>query len=94
MKARYVSFDYNTTGGSNITNNPLPNHSGPKINAFTEDSTASMKAKVSNVKTPMEDVYKALIRAKIFHPRETKMIEGEEDQNGAIGHQYCQYHAN
>ena len=82
MKARYVSFDYNTTGGSNITNNPLPNHSRPKINAFTEDSTTSVKAKVSNVKTPMEDVYKALIQAKILHLRKTEMIKGKKTKTG------------
>ena len=61
MKARYVSFDYNTTSGPNITNNPLPNHPRPKLNALTENSMGSMRTRVNNVKTPMGDVYRALI---------------------------------
>ena len=69
MKAGYVSFNYNASGVSNITNNPLPNHPGPKINALTEDSTGSLKIRVSDVKKPMENVYKALVLAKILHPR-------------------------
>ena len=93
MKANYVSFDYNALGGPNITNNPLPNHLGPKINALIGDSTGSLKTRVSNVKTLMESVYKALILAKIFHPKETE-ITREEKQNRAVYDQYCQYHAN
>ena len=91
MKAGYISFDYNTSGGPNITNNPLPNHPGAKINALMEDSIGFVKTKVSDVKMT---IYRALIQAKVLYPRETKMIKGEENQNGAIGHQYCQYHAN
>ena len=61
------------------TSNPLPNHPGPKINALIEDSIGSLKTKVSDVETPIEDVYKALILAKILHLEETKMIRREED---------------
>ena len=43
MKTRYVSFDYNTTSGPNVTSNPLPNHPGPKINAMMEDLTGLVK---------------------------------------------------
>ena len=93
MKADYVSFDYNVMGGLNITSNPLPNHPRPKINALIEDSTRSVKTRVSNVKMPMKNVYKALILAKILHPKETKMIKGE-GQSETICYQYCQYHAN
>ena len=93
MKVRYVSFNYNVAGGLNVTNNPLPNHSGPKINALTEDSIESLKTRVNNVKTPMENVYKALTLAKVLHLEETKMIKGEEGQNRTVCNQYCQYHA-
>ena len=78
MKAEHVSFNYNALGGPNITNNPLSNHLGPKINALTEDSIGSLKTKVSNVKTLMENVYKVLVLAKIIHSRETKMTKGEK----------------
>ena len=69
MKADYVSFDYNATGGSNVTSNPLPNHPGPKINALMENSIGSVKTRVSNVKTPMENVYKVLIQAKVLYQK-------------------------
>ena len=78
MKAGYVSFDYNATSGPNVTSNHLPNHPGPKINALTEDSTGSVKTRVSNVKTPMKNVYEALVLAKILYSEETKMIQEEE----------------
>ena len=93
MKVGYVSFDYNAAGGLNVTSNPLPNHPGPKINALTEDSTESVKTRVTNVKTPIEKVYKALIQAKIFYSEETEMIK-REDQDGTLCNQYYQYHAN
>ena len=67
MKAGYISFDYNVMGGPNVTNNPLPNHPRPKINALTEDSTGLVTTRVNNVKTPMKNVYKALVLAKILH---------------------------
>ena len=34
--AGYVSFGYDKVGGPNVTRNPLPNHSGPKINDVLE----------------------------------------------------------
>ena len=77
MNAVYVSFDYNTAGHLNVTSNPLPNHPGPKINVLTEDSTETVKTRVSNVKTPMENVHKALIQAKVLYPEEIEMIKGE-----------------
>ena len=61
------------------TSNPLPNHPRPKINALIEDSVGSLKTKVSDVETPIKDVYKALILAKILHLEETEMIRKEED---------------
>ena len=90
MKAGYVSFDYNATGGPNVTNNPLPNHPGPKINALTEDSTRSIKTQVSNVKTPMKSVYKALVLAKILQPEEGRIMK-EGEQNETMCDHYCHY---
>ena len=78
MKVGYVSFNYNAAGGSNVTSNPLPNHSRPKINALTEDSIGLVKTRVSNVKTLVENVYKVLIQAKVLYLEETEMIKGKE----------------
>ena len=74
MRAGYINFDYNTSRGPNIINNPLPNHLRPKINVLMEDSTRYMKTRVNDVKMSMADIYRALIQAKVFQPRETKMI--------------------
>ena len=93
MKAGYVSFDYSTIGGPNITNNPLPNHLRPKINALTDDLTRSVKIRVNDVKMPMRSVYEALVQAKILHLEKIKKIKGEE-QNGTVCNQSFQYHAN
>ena len=75
MNARYVSFDYNETSGPNVTSNPLPNHLRPKINALIDNSTGLVKNQVNNVKTPIENVYKALVLAKILQPEEGKMMK-------------------
>ena len=72
MKADYVNFDYNATGGPNVTNNSLPNHSRPKINALTEDSIRLLKTKISDVKTAMENVYKVLIQAKVLYQKKQR----------------------
>ena len=32
--AGYVSFGFDKTDGPNVTSNPLPNHSKPRINAI------------------------------------------------------------
>ena len=93
MKAGYVSFNYNIAGGPNVTSNLLPNHSGPKINALTEDSVRSAKTRISNVKTPMKSVYETLVLAKILCSKETEMTK-RENQNGTVSNQYCQYHVN
>ena len=82
MKAGYVSFDYNASRGSNITNNPLPNHPRPNINALTKDSTRFMETRVNDVKTPMENVYKALVQAKVFHPKKIETIKGKKTKTG------------
>ena len=79
MKVGYVSFDYNAIGGPNVTSNPLPNHSGPKINALIKDSTRLMETRVNNVKTPMRSVCEALIQAKVLRSEETKMIKREKN---------------
>ena len=91
MKIGYVSFDYNKTGGPNVTSNLLPNHPRSKINALTKGLTGLVKTQLNNVKTPMENVYKALVLAKIFRPEEGKMMKGEE-KNGIVCNHYCQYH--
>ena len=82
MKAGYVSFDYNTAGGLNVTSNSLPNHPGPKINALTEDSTGSVKTRVNNVKMPMKNIYEALVQAKVLYSGKTDVIRGKKARTG------------
>ena len=55
--AVYINFGYNKDGVSNIINNPLPNHSGPKINGILESSMDEKKTYVQNVITPMSVIF-------------------------------------
>ena len=57
-----------------------------------EDSIGLVKPRVSDIKTPMKSVYKALVLARISYSEEMEMIKGK-DQNRTICNQYCQYHA-
>ena len=44
-----------------MTTNPLPNHVGPNVNITMEDLGTQTKTKVDEVKSSMDEVYKALI---------------------------------
>ena len=44
-----------------MTVNTLPNHVGPKVNTIMEELGMRIKMKVDEVKSSMDEVYKALI---------------------------------
>ena len=80
--AGYVSFGYDKVGGPNVISNPLPNHSGPRINAVLESPTKKRKSSIRGVMTSMGVVYKELIRARFFQSRKRKAIEEESLNKG------------
>ena len=59
--AGYVSFGYDKVGGPNVISNPLPNHSGPKINAILESFMEGRKTCIKDVITPMKVIFQKLI---------------------------------
>ena len=67
--ARYVNFDYNKDGVPNIISNPLPNHSGPKINGILENSRDERNTCIQDVITPMKVIFQKLIQARFLQPR-------------------------
>ena len=85
--AGYVSFDFDKTGGPNVISNPLPNHSGPRINAVLESPMKRRKSRIRDVMTPMGVVYEELIQARFFQSGRKKVVEEESLNKG-----YCQYH--
>ena len=85
---RYVNFGYNKDGVPNIISNPLPNHSGPKINAIFVSFMGEKKAYVGDIVTPLGVLYEKLLQARFLQPRREEAIQ---DRELSIG--YCQYHA-
>ena len=84
----YVNFGYNKDGVPNIISNPLPNHSGPKINAIFVSLMGERKAYVQDIVTPLGVVLEKLVQAGFLQPRRGEAIQ---DRELSIG--YCQYHA-
>ena len=62
----YVNFGYNKDGVPNIISNPLPNHSGPKINAISISFMGERKACVRDIVTPLGVVYEKLVQGGFF----------------------------
>ena len=73
----YVNFGYNKDGGPNIISNPLPNHSGPRINGILESFMDERKTYVQNVITPIRVIFEKLVQARFFQPRKGEAIKGE-----------------
>ena len=44
--ADYVSFGFDKAGGPNVISNPLPNHSGPKINVILKSFMEERKTRI------------------------------------------------
>ena len=83
--AGYVSFGYDKVGGPNVISNPLPNHSGPKINAILESFMEGRKTCIKDVITPMKVIYERLVQVGFLQSRRGETIEGESLSQG-----YCQ----
>ena len=86
--AGYVNFGYNKDGVPNIISNPLPNHSGPKVNAISMSFKKERKAYVRNIITPLRVIYEKLAQVRFFQPG-----RGEAIQDQDLRRYYCQYHA-
>ena len=86
--AHYVSSGYDKAGSPNVTSNPLPNHSGPKINDVLESPMEGRKSSTRDVITLVEVIYEKLVQARFFRFRREEAVRKEE-----LNKDYCQYHA-
>ena len=73
--ASYVSFGFDKADGPNVTSNPLPNHSGPRINAVLENLTGGRKTCIRDVITPMGVIHKKLIQDRSLQSKKKEAIE-------------------
>ena len=55
--AGYVNFGYNKNGVPNIISNPLPNHSGQKINGILKNSMDERKTCIQDAIAPMKVIF-------------------------------------
>ena len=79
---------FEDTDTPNVTVNPLPNHAGPKINAISEGNGFMIQRDVRKVKTPMIEVFKALVMAKIISGGKEEEEIKEAGKKGC----YCLFH--
>ena len=86
--AGYVSFGFDKAGGPNVTSNPLPNHSRPRINAILESHMEGKKSSIRDVITLMEVIYDELVQARFFQSKKGEAVREENLDKG-----YCRYHA-
>ena len=75
---------FDKAGGPNVISNPLPNHSGPKINAILESLTEKRKTQIRDVATPMRVIHEKLVQAGFLQPRRGEAIKREKLSKG-----YC-----
>ena len=86
--AGYVNFGFDKVGGLNVISNPLPIHSGPKINGILESFREERKTCVQDVITPMEDIFEKLVHAGFFQTTRGEATEGKRLSKG-----YGRYHS-
>ena len=79
---------FEDTDTPNVIVNPLPNHADPKINVISEGNGFMIQRDVRKVRTPMIEVFKALVVAKITFGRKEEEEIKEMEKKGC----YCLFH--
>ena len=80
----YVSFGFDKAGGPNVTSNPLPNHSRPRINVVLDNPMEGRKTCIRDVITPMKVIHKELIQARSLQSKKREAIK-----EGNLNKSYC-----
>ncbi|XP_017970433.1 PREDICTED: uncharacterized protein LOC108660684 [Theobroma cacao] len=85
IKARILNFEKKPE--QNVNNNPLPNHTRAGVNAI--EGEMNVKRNIRKVETPMEKVFKALVKACMLEvwPKRLDMNDSRDIQGP-----YCLYH--
>ena len=86
--AGYVNFSFDKASDPNVISNPLPNHSGPKINAILEGSTEGRRTCIRHVITPMKVIHEKLVQTGFLRTKKREITKENRLSKG-----YCKYHA-
>ncbi|XP_052489886.1 uncharacterized protein LOC105762019 [Gossypium raimondii] len=83
IDAGILRFD----GVSNVTGNPLPNHTGGNVNAVTDEDSWQAKCDVNEVRTPLKKVWKMMIENGLLCPS-SKILKEESTKDQS----FCDFH--
>ncbi|XP_016733601.1 uncharacterized protein [Gossypium hirsutum] len=72
---------------SNVTGNPLPNHTGENVNAVTNEDNWQAKGYVAEVRTPLRKVWEMMIENGLLCPP-SKILKEEEKKDQS----FCDFH--
>ncbi|XP_052482948.1 uncharacterized protein LOC128036115 [Gossypium raimondii] len=81
-------FDAHVIGDSsrpNVAENPLPNHDNKGVNAITEYGGRRVKANIAEIKTPLEWVWKQMMKRGLIKQGSIERPEGAR--------KFCEFHA-
>ncbi len=83
IDAGVLRFD----GISNVTGNPLPNHTGGNINAVTNEDTRQAKGYVAEVRTPLRKMWEMMIENGLLSPS-SRILKEESKKDRS----FCDFH--
>ncbi|XP_040944204.1 uncharacterized protein [Gossypium hirsutum] len=73
------------SSGPNVAENPLPNHDNKGVNAIIENGRKRVKANVAEIRTPLEWVWKQMVKRGLIKQNSIKRPEGVR--------KFCEFHA-
>ncbi|XP_052481270.1 uncharacterized protein LOC105762258 [Gossypium raimondii] len=83
IDAGILRFD----GVSNVTGNPLPNHTGGNVNAVTDEDSWQAKCDVNEVRTHLKKVWEMMIENGLLCPS-SKILKEESTKDQS----FCDFH--
>ncbi|XP_052487269.1 uncharacterized protein LOC128031926 [Gossypium raimondii] len=73
------------SSGPNVVENPLPNHDNKGVNAIIENGRKRVKANVAEIRTPLEWVWKQMVKRGLTKQNSIERSEGAM--------KFCEFHA-
>ena len=70
-------MDFIRNNVPSVMGNPLPNHTGPIVNAIMEDSGIKVKTKMDEIKSSMDEVYYVMVKMRVIPKKEISFKENE-----------------
>ena len=78
IKKRELTFEDEDI--SNVNENPLSNHGGPKVNTIESDQEMQVKRNVKDVRMPMKIVHEVLVKAGRLEGYQRKEKEAKDQE--------------